>query len=92
MDGPYGLVIGPLEPRYPVVLFSVAYHLGVLISQFAMFFMDGVLEDVALDKPVYLARELADLLAFEFQVGRPPPFHEWSGLGYGYVFFYDSVK
>ena len=52
VDGPYGLVIGPLEPHYPVVLFSIAYHLGVLISQFAMFFMDGVLEDVVLDEPV----------------------------------------
>ena len=92
VDGPYGLVIGSLEPCYPVVLFSVAYHLGVLILHFAVFFMNGVVKDVALDETVYLVHELADFLAFEFQVGHPPSFHERSGCGYGHVFVYDSVE
>ena len=92
VDGPNGSVVSSLKPRYPVVLFSVAYHLGVLILQFAVFFVDGVFEDVALDEMVYFARELADFLVFEFQVGHPPSFHEWSGCGYGHVFVYDSVE
>ena len=54
--------------------------------------MDGVVKDVVLDETVYLACKLADFLAFEFQVGRPPSFHERSGCGYGHMFVYDSVE
>ena len=54
--------------------------------------MSGVVKDVALDKSVYLACEFADFLAFEFQVGRLPSFHERGGCGYGHVLVYDSVE
>ena len=92
MDGPYGLIIGSLEPHYPVVLFCITYHLGVFVSHFLVFFMNGVVKDVALDESVHLACEFADFLAFKFQVSHPPSFHEQGGCGYGHVLVYDSVE
>jgi len=60
MYGPYGPFVCALEPFNPVVPFCAVYHFGVLVSELAVFLVNGVLEIVEFNLVVYFSCEFAD--------------------------------
>ena len=62
MDSSYTVFISMFEPIDPVFSFGAMDHLGVFISEFSVFFMDGVVEIMALNLVVYFSCEFSNFV------------------------------
>ena len=73
-------------------LFRATDQFSILISEFAVLFMGGVIKVMVLYQVINLSGEFTYLLAFVPEFLGPPLFHERERFGFWDMFLYNSVK